>query len=1233
MLRPARRALLFAAALMFGAVLPARAARGVLVLYKASEGETSEANLARSHAHASLERLGYAVDYREAAQPLLGESDMRRYSAVLTWFKGPRLAQARDYPSWLARQVAAGRKVVVLGNFGAFTPDEKYWLPNNYLNEFFYPFGLDFRGDWTDRGALLEVAGKSAVMSERELPFHLSEINHYYRFVSRFAENKVHLSVRRTDLPGSESAVVVRTPFGGFALESYLYKALPGGRLAWRLDLAAFLKDCLGAPGAPDLLPQKRVLGLYKAAEGATAWDNEIRRFLWRPLYDLGYWVDFRDAEAEALPGRDEARAYHAVVTWFRSAAMTEAAAYCRWLGGWLADGRRVVVLGNFGAYQERLPGTSPPVSRWLGSQEYNDFFYPFGLVFEGRWTKDPELLEVVSKSSSVVESEIALKPGDVRHYFQFRGVNPANRPFLEVRRKDLAGSESQLVVATPYGGFALESYLLSQDTATWAMHWRLDRGAFLQASLEGPAPPAPRPLPRPVVPDDRLTFGSRRAAAPATPLAPGGEEVLRTYLALYKSADEADADRNPLFDWAEAPLNWLGVKLRYHDVSKGLPSDDEMAGYAGVLSWFDGPKMTDARGYWDWLGRQAEAGRKVVILGDPGGGTEATTGLPADGMKAFFRRLGLDARTDREAEAETRRRLSSSWLVPAGQSRPGLSLIEADGRMFGFEKPLDPRELHQAVKVLSTSPRNRVHLRLLSPLLGEFHPVVTGPWGGVALGDAAVHVPTPREVGASRAARKGKFQEQEGLPNAWRIDPFRFFETALGLRNRPRLDPTTLNGSRIAYAHIDGDGFAGVSLVDKASFSGQMVRDRILRRYNLPTTVSFVAKDIETRGGVYFNPALTLARSILELPNTEGATHTYSHPFNWRSGDAKPLAREGLAVEIRPTDLPKEVLYSTNYLDELVMRPNGKRTEILLWSGDCRPDPRALEVLERAGLRNMNGGDPVFDARHPTYSSLRPLARQVGPFVQVHTSARGDFLYTDGWTRNFGAFADVTDHFARTESPRRVAPLNIYYHFYSGDREEGLAALSAAYEYALSRPVAPLFASEYADIVMDFRDARIFRSGANGWRVLNSGALRTLRFDAPAAPHVDLERSRGVIGYRWHQGSLYASLDESSDHEVFLSTRAPRVPFVEQASHRVEGWQAGSDSASLVMRGVGKAFLVLRGLSAGADYEVEVRRLGGEGEVLFRGKRRAGGGGGLRVESEFRAYGASYGVVVRKAS
>jgi hypothetical protein len=258
----------------------------------------------------------------------------------------------------------------------------------------------------------------------------------------------------------------------------------------------------------------------------------------------------------------------------------------------------------------------------------------------------------------------------------------------------------------------------------------------------------------------------------------------------------------------------------------------------------------------------------------------------------------------------------------------------------------------------------------------------------------------------------------------------------------------------------------------------------------------------------------------------------------------------------------------------------------------------------------NINGGDTMRDREWPSYTRVAPLMRQVGRRWQTYTSASNENLYTHLWTGPFYGFRHVIETFEGTERPRRVAPVNVYYHYYSGERVASLAALHHVHEWVLRQPLARLFTSEYLAIVEGFRTARIARV-AEGWRIWDHGALGTVRFDDTRA-HVDLGRSSGVLGYVHHQGSLYVHLAGPDPAVIALGDRPPATAYLVQGSHRVTAWKRDAGRVALSLSGLGEKVVELGGLGADREISVEIR----EGAGSRRLRARSGPDGRLLVRA-----------------
>ena len=645
------------------------------------------------------------------------------------------------------------------------------------------------------------------------------------------------------------------------------------------------------------------------------------------------------------------------------------------------------------------------------------------------------------------------------------------------------------------------------------------------------------------------LLVGRRPAEAQTGP-------VSREVLALY---DGSEAPPNSEFvpartslvhTLAETPLNFLGLKVHYRDVNTaGLPSDNEMQRYLGVITWFQDDRLRDAVNYLRWVRQQMRAGKRVVILGSLGAGTDNVTHalVPDEELLATYAAMGL--------------RFNSLHI-----DNPTLMTVRRKvPEMVEFERTLDG-ELSTHVGLTSTAATNRVYLTInRSDLLGgDSDVVVTGPWGGFAL-EGYVYYLQPRT-----------FQKR------WRLNPFAFFEEAFGIKGYPRPDVSTLNGSRVFYTHVDGDGFNNISETDYSSLSAELLLRRFLRRYDLPFTISIVVNDIDPArlGG---DRQLRVAREIFERPNVELATHTYTHPFDWS----------------KPVDLDREIDASLAFLNARVATPD-RPVRILLWSGATNPSEEAITRTDKLGVININGGDPRFDPASDSYAGLAPLTTQVGEAIQFYTSNANDNIYGNDWTGPYYGLRNVIATWERTESPRRIGAINVYYHIFTAEKHASVKALEEVYDYVVERDIAPMFTADYLKTVQGFLSAEIAREGQNAWRIRNHGALRTIRFDGENR-FPDLGRSQNVIGYQRYQGSLYVFLGEAPESMIALTESAPSQPYISLASHRILDWRLEQNGISLAVEGVGRKKVVLANVRPNAEFAAVETTAAGERRVRLR--------------------------------
>lgn len=1170
-----RKLLLFCLmALLFSPlVCLAAPARKMLVLYKSSEKVNPKDYEVVWHLEPLLKKQGWDLTYHNADSSLPSDAVMADYQGVLTWHRTAVYSKPTEYVRWMRNQVVSGRKVLIFGNFGAFTADQKTWLGNEVLNEFFLPFGLEYGAAYSGDSKQLQVVTQDGARPPNPLQYYLL-------FRSSNPDNKPWLVIRRKDLDKSDSALVVTTPRGCMVGETFIYQ-MQGKKIQWLVDREKLLSQALAAPAEDRLSSGGHLLALYKSTEKFDNTSNYIARFLAPTLKELGYTFDCYDI-CQGLPNSATMARYSGIISWYQTASMENAAPYCRWLTEQIMAGRKVVVLGNLGAFQELDSKSNPPTERWLLTHEYNTFLYPFGLEFKAMWTKDPKVLKVASRDPQVIPF---LEPEHLGHYYWIQSVNQENKPYLLLSRSDAKDSESAVVVRTPYGGYALESYLFRDTTGKGDYRWHIDMKRFLADALTYKASRPPTQVALQIKPSTPKTVTGASTLPPTPSLPAGTQEIKRRVLAFYQRDQLELSEKNRIHDNAETFLNHLGLVVDYRAIEDGLPSASEMAPYRGVITWFLGASIPDAQAYAVWLKAQIEAGKKVVILGDYGAYQDKNLASQVD-PGPTFKALGIDWRA---ASPVSGIRINRTNLVTT--SPPSIEYM--DPVMCKGEHPIDlnEKDLKKGWPVyLSANPANKVYLRVKDNEGQVCDAITITPHGAIVAGEFLLWVPPaqPLRTESRDPNREGPAVADEVELPELRIDAFRFFAEAFQTGDLPACDVTTLNGSRIYFSHIDGDAMQGMSLIDRASLNAEMLYREILSVYQLPVSVSYVTNNLEFKATPTYKRELEAARKILALPWIEVACHTVNHPFNWRLGDLKRVAGDESGRLVRlPPDNPAEIVAAIDFTNQLVCPPD-KKCKTLFWSGMCNPTEEALALCDGLGISNLNGGDPVYDSVHPFLVGVSPLYAVVKGRYQFHTCAAGDFYYTGAWTKDYDGMKRLIEYFKYTEEPRRLRAMNLYYHFYLAERELGLTGLKIALDYVLSQKPACMFVSQYIDIVKDMIVTRLGRDEQGNLVVANSGAMRTIRFDG-TVQRPDLARCSGVLGYNTTGNRLYVHLDESKLHRIALADQPKNRLYLERASHNVNQWKGNTTSLAFELQGTGPASFVVVGLEPATSYKVSV--------------------------------------------
>ncbi len=555
-----------------------------------------------------------------------------------------------------------------------------------------------------------------------------------------------------------------------------------------------------------------------------------------------------------------------------------------------------------------------------------------------------------------------------------------------------------------------------------------------------------------------------------------------------------------------QMPLEWLGYEVDYLEISKADPPRDAATRYAAVLfdSDLDIPaaKESDVA---NWLVRMKDRGLPVLFTGTFPFSTESAAKLVASafGIKGSLlmepRLASLSLGTvneqmmNREAKAVAQNAMFHDLSAPPGaQVHLSLNGRTSDGRAVRYD------------------------------------PVFIAPWGGAWLEPYVVFRGSPDA-------------------NLFYADPYQMLAAVLAKNGTmPAPDTTTRDGRRLFYSHIDGDGFVSQANLRGHPLCGELIRDRILKVFPFPVTVSVIEAEIRAlaKNADAADEATSskIARSIFELPNVHAASHSFSHPYQWDADDPNPGIYDEPNLPLKPEagyatiDAEREIRGSIDYMRKNLLPP-GKQIELMLWSGNCRPGTRALEVCRELGIENMNGGNTVISRLYPGIAGIAPRVMPWGDELQINAANQNEFMYTNGFNGPFfGGFADVIDTFERTETGRRVKPVNVYYHFYSATSMSSLRALEKIHHWCSEQKLHSVTALQFAKMARDAWSTRLYSNGKDRWLIANNGDVRTFRVPISLG-RPDMARCKGVTGYIAHQDSYYVHTSGQPLTELTLTT------------------------------------------------------------------------------------------------
>jgi len=523
--------------------------------------------------------------------------------------------------------------------------------------------------------------------------------------------------------------------------------------------------------------------------------------------------------------------------------------------------------------------------------------------------------------------------------------------------------------------------------------------------------------------------------------------------------------------------LEYMGYVQKLYNTKKSLPKINEMGHYAGVIVWLD-DEYKDPEKLMLWVKSVASLGIKVAFVDN--------FGTKIDDPALEILGISID------------------------KNVKNIKKILHRHAMMGFEiQPSHPRSSMQ------------IYSKIKEPLLVYENtdgttttPAALTEWGGYALKEANM-----------------LSMNEDHL---WVINPFEFFASALSLKPILVPDPTTQNGNRLLFSHIDGDGIMNRVEGNSERFAGEILLEEILKKYKVPHSVSLVGAEID-KNGLYPDIAEKLqaiSKDIYKLENVEGATHTFTHPFIWGKIVNNTLDEQyRLKVKDYNFSIEREISQTLDEISSQLSPPNKPKAKTVFWSGDCLPQEETLAYVYSHGILNINGGDTQITKMNPWLSNIASLGIERGDYYQIYTGAQNENIYTNNWLSSFWGFKRVVQTFELTNSPRRFKPIDIYYHMYSGSKQASLKAVEYVFDWSLKQDVMPIFTSEYIPKVMDFYIVSLANEG-DEWLVEGMRDLKTLRIEKKEAS-VDFEYSKSTAGLKHFENHTYLSLGNSQKHFI----------------------------------------------------------------------------------------------------
>lgn len=356
---------------------------------------------------------------------------------------------------------------------------------------------------------------------------------------------------------------------------------------------------------------------------------------------------------------------------------------------------------------------------------------------------------------------------------------------------------------------------------------------------------------------------------------------------------------------------------------------------------------------------------------------------------------------------------------------------------------------------------------------------------------------------------------------------------------------------------HIDGDGFSNQAKWIDGDIAAVELRDKILKRYKTPTSVSVITGELSQPGMAQSRSKalIEIARSIFALPWVESASHSFSHPLEWQTqlrGFQNQIPGETYSLSIPHyiRNYAAEITDSVAFINKYLV-PSQKPCRLFFWSGFGDPSEAVLAITYADHLLNINGlSSTNIDKHNPSVTNIRPMGIQVGKYIQVFAPIEMDFNFMNALAGPLYGFERVIETLELTDTPRRMKPIDLYYHIYAASYPASLQALYKVYDWAMRQSVMPIYISDYIKKVLDYYQLNMSKRG-DAWLIYSHGDLRELRSPWNLG-YPDLVHSQNVIGFNEKNDQRYIHLGPKQMTVLKYQADSPKIPYLVDANARV---------------------------------------------------------------------------------